>query len=283
MNILPLISAFILFFALGSYALVHEWKASLIEKRFVAAAFGISRQKVSDQQEEAYNNCPGNNLFPQNGRESKKNEEAKFQSHRDKGVHPLGKLNIAPLFKDNPHPLLKEIALKYLKRIYERTDIYFDNLEKKMLDLIIKLAKDDPSINSFEAIYAKLERENPTFYKLIKGTHDYRVCTSRGYPALDDYFCIEHEWKRPVFFQKAPQILLEVVFGEAFADTIRRAEKARWDKNHKTMSLTKKALDKLMLKERLNPLDYEKFFYFGLKPAPKSQKTYREKGITLKL
>lgn len=263
MNVLPLVCAFILLFSLGSYALVHQFRAVVHEKSVFTGSMRIQRKFASCLQEDIFNEIEEVKQETKTDSSPKNKKDIEYKSRRDRlNPFPESKLNISGFFKEEQLPGLREIAENLLKRIYERTSLWYPNMEREILDLIIQSAKDNPTVTTFE----ELSKHEPRLYKWVKGTQAYELFTSQGYPSLSDYMSLDpKERKKPIHFTFASRALLLALFGEndLLAQQITHEERLKWEVDHIQRALTKSELEAFLLKHRKNLSDYEHLLYFS--------------------
>ena len=274
MNILPLVSAFIFLFALGSYTLIHHFKATMQEQNHYSASLNIQRKYAKKILKKKWKEIEGKNLHPKKNTESNKDENLQYFSPRDRlKFFPEKKLNIFFLFSENKDPFLEEVTLRLISNLYKRTTIYTENLPEKVLTAITRIIQADPSIDSFEKLAPKLlVEDHEFFYKIIKGTHDYILFSDKGYPALGDYLTITaHKKQKPIFFRRASTALLQALFKDPIAHQIRLAEKRKWEEKHKHNALLMKELETLLLQHKLNLSDYKPYLSFSRQKTGASQ------------
>lgn len=282
MNILPLVSAFILLFALGSYTLVHEYHAAMQEKFHYTAALRIQRRWAKCIQAEEFRKLPGKNEETKEKKESEK-KGGEYKSPRDRlNPIPESKLNIAALFTQEKDPLLEQITLNLLHRLYELAPFYHPHMEREILDLILATVKENPSIRSC----TDLAKYHPLFYKLAKGTHKVTLFTDQGYPALGDYISLEeNENKKAVQFPYASRAVLLAFFGkeEGMVHQLCEVEKGKWEVDHKHHPLTKAELEAFLLQRRKNLSDYEKLLSFSTQKQAPSQYLIQDQPSKIQL
>lgn len=287
MNVLPLVSAFIILFAIGSYTFLHSVKAAIQEKFHYSGALAVERKVASNIQETIYAEQKGKDLDSKEKTESQKNEDLVFTSPRDKiSRHSGRKLNIRPLLLQQQDPQLEKVTLTLLKELYENTSIYKKNMEREILATLIATMKVNPSVNHFEELLPKLpESEVPLFYKLIKGTQICKLKTDKGYPALGDFLSIDGKVgkKKPINFYKASRPVLVAVFGEQLAEQIIVEEGRKWAIDHKKNFLTKQELEALLTKYKRNYSEFEPFFYFDSNSAKRTQEVVQDDTSKLQI
>ncbi|NGX39992.1 MAG: hypothetical protein KR126chlam1_01332 [Chlamydiae bacterium] len=286
MNILPLVSAFILLFAIGSYTVIHQFRAAVQETLHFTDSMQIQRQIETQVHRNAFNKIPGKDPFPEETEkrtaETKKKVETEYTSPREaESIVQESKLNITSLFQEQGDPLLESATLNLLQSMYAFTDLYEPNLEVEILRLIRSTLKKDPSIDTFEKLLPRIHKEHrDLFYKLVKGTNNYKMGEFEGYPALGDFISITpKERTRPILFPYASFEVLKALFGTSLTHQIYLKEQEKWEKTGEKLSLTKTELEEFLLEHRINLADYQKMLLFGhqKKSGKEFQKTESSK------
>ena len=194
--------------------------------------------------------------------ENPEQKQIAYVSHRT-GRTESSKFNLSPLYKDPVDPLYQEVAKTLLRNLYN-------------LDPLEELIRPSEKPTTLVEIYSTCT--NPIFYKLFKGT-------ATGYLPLEDYFTLSDDKKaKPLSFRKASAPVLTAVFGPEITAAIFEAEKKKWEKDHRKLSLTKEELialinDKFMGKFDTSAID--KFFHFTHDKSPVKNIT-AENGIKIK-
>jgi len=253
MNVLPLVSAFILIFAICSYTFFYNVSAAVQEKTHFQGAHRIQRKFASLVQSKLYTKMKGEKG---EAKPTSSKEQEEFKSPRDHvNLPPEAKLNIRVLLADGDRLKKEAIFLELTRNLYEFTTIYYPGLENDLLETL----KQNPKITNFDELLPKA----PKFYKLIKGTHRYKLGRFEGYPALQDFFIFEESKNgKLVDYCHAARPVLEAVFGKLIAPKIINEEKHKWEQNKKHIPLTKQELEAFLLTISKNIVAYEPFLYF---------------------
>ena len=267
MNVLPLVSAFILIFAICSYTFVHNVRTAMEEKIHFSASHRISRKFVSNLTKKAYAQEDAKNLHPTKKEKTKVKKETPYRSPRDFfNKKPESKLNIRPLLEVGDHIELEKIVLSLLQDLYRFAPFYKPDLEKEILTTIVEVLKENPNFTRFDLLLSKIpEDQMSLFYKLSKGTHHYKLHTTVGYPAIGDFISLEtmREKDPPMHFCYCSRPLLEAVFGPIISGRIINEEKHKWELKHKHQPMSKEELEAFLLSYRLSPVDYQELFSYG--------------------
>lgn len=291
MNILPLVSAFILIFSIGSLALLRHCKAALLENKDCTTAFSMQREIYNKISEDRYKKFYEKQQKIKTEDKEKEKNFSSYSKKKDQSYpsprnnippFPYAKLNIAKLCKETTHEnhtKLKEIALKLIKNIYEYTCIYSKGMEEVILETLVETAKANPSITSFEDLFLFIPQEKAElFYKVFKGTQSYTLHTSQGYPPLRDFILLNYEKKhKPIYLVHAAKPVLIAVFNENIARKILYAEEQKWEQNshNKQSSLLKKEeIESLLLQEGTNLSNLEDLVDYSRKKNTHSEKMY---------
>ncbi len=245
MNILPLVSAFMMLFAIGAYTLMHQWIAMMQEERSTTGSERIHLGIVSQVEEDQYSNAKGPKAAAKKPVQQKK--QTQYHSPREQANLPeSAKLNFALLLKEE-NALLYETAAELLRLLYERSAIYRPNFEYDVLDILMKTAKENPAVKELDQLLPHIQTESDLFYKLLKGTHTHSLYTSIGYPPLTDFFSFVGDAKKPINLRFASKALLIALLGHTCANQVILKEQAKWDKEHKKTPLTKAEFEELYM------------------------------------
>lgn len=281
MNILPMVTALALLFALCSYTLMHQYIAVKFESQKVRGAHRIERVFLSEIDRGRYRS---HSAKPSN----KKKEEQSDEQIKEMTYHsprmlfnkkPLTKLNLAPLLTTSENveqQMLKKAAATLIKNLYQHTPLYEEELEKEVVQILVNVLKEHPEIESLSEAYSHIEKRRPLFYKLFRGTQSYQVSSNVGYPSLTDFFILEKK-RAAIQFAHASSPVLEAVFGMPITAAILREEEARWHEDHRHHPLKKTELSDLLIQERKNPSDYEPLLNFSTSQVKGDQFIFQDK------
>lgn len=274
MNILPLVSAFILIFGICSYTFFHHFTAAVIEHRHYRGAHKISRTFASRMQRKTFAKIKANNTETQ---KSAITTSTVFHSPRDRfNLSPEGKLNISVLLQEGDRPEKEAIFLELIRNLYEYTPHYKPGLENDLLEIL----KQNPKLTSFEELLI----DAPQFYKFVKGTHQYSLEKFEGYPALRDFFIIDVKKKSKLInFSYASRPILEAVFGKVLAPQIINEEKHKWESKGKHSPLTQQELEAFLLKKNKNYVKYAPYIFFSGTKHAKTQDVIQEQRSKIQL
>lgn len=265
MNVLPLVTAFILLFAMGTYTLIHKLRGKTEESTHYAGGMRIHHENGMKYQEEIFKLLDGKEIQkekqPRNEETQQSNRPVEYCSLRER-ENPLlqSKLNITFLLNEE-NAQLKQIAATLIRLLYEHAPFYRQGMENEVLNQVITVLTEYPAIEDFEELFIQC----PNLYQLIKGTHKYRLHTSDGYPPLEDFISLDRSetMKKPIHFTFASRILLEAVFDDPrLVGEIYLGEKERWEEDHKHHQCTKQELEQLLAKRQKSLTDYDSLFFF---------------------
>jgi len=262
MNILPLVSAFILLFAMGSYALIHQVRGRVEENVHYKGSMRIQDDLANQWEKEAFRAIEGK-LVKEKKEEGKSgdNKEKTYESWRDKeNLFPESRLNLTSLVSEES-PQLRQIALNLLRRLYQFTSLYQEMQEEELLEQILSTLKERPSVETF----ADLLHDRPDLYKFVKGTHKYHLSTSEGYPPLGDFFSLDlKEREAPIHFTFASRpVLLALFDDDRLVGEIWAKEKEKWEEKEKQSPLTKAELEAFLTQRGMSPAEYFPLLYFN--------------------
>ncbi len=282
MNILPLVSAFIVLFALGFYTLFHQFRATVQEKVHYTESIEIQRIAAAASKAEIYKTLyKGKDPYPKKKSTSDADkadkETGEYKSPRETfQLFEESKLNLSFLAGEKRDPLVESVALNLLTRLYEFTDLHTPNMEADCLKKIIGILNEHPTLDSFEKMLGYLPEEDlPLFYKLIKGTNIYTVGEFIGFPALGDFFTLNPDGKKPIFFNYASMHLLSAAFSERIAQNIYAKEKEKWEEKKLNIPLRKKDLATLLESLHDNLQNYGDLFTHSNTKKTKTEAFYR--------
>jgi len=275
MNILPLVSAFILIFAIGSYTFVHNFLSSVQEREHFYGSMKLSHAYGRTLQTKYYRAIRAKNLHPNKTNEAEVEEKLYISPRNRKYPYSEAKLNIRPLIeRDNPK--LENVFLNLVNDLYNLTS--FDGAKVGSLFLnLIKKAKGATSLDDLIAIAPEEERE--LVYKILKGTQNFELDVTKGYPALTDYVKIGKDKEKPIHFCNACKPVLQALFGHHIAPLIINEEKRKWEPKHKQIPLTKEELEPILLSRNFNLSSIEELIDFVKSKGPIEDVAIEESNI----
>lgn len=236
------------------------------------ASHRIDRKFFSNSAAEVYKAHLAKDLHPARKQPSKIDKAVDYFSPRDAfNKRVQTKINLRPLIAEGNHKQLEGVICTLLERIYFFAPFEIKEREKEVLKILKETLKKHPECVKFHQLLAFIPEEKyPLFYKLIKGTQNYKIYTTIGYPPIGDFLEIEKilSSEHPIHFCYASRPVLEAVLGSTISPLIINEEKHKWEKDHKHTPLTKQEFEALLLSYRLNPADYEPLFSFGREQQP---------------
>jgi hypothetical protein len=259
MNILLLVSSFLLIFAMISASVL---KNALFLEREKKSSYGYMHATAMLQNKyEMYKYKAYHDTAKKKEQASDKasNEirkpQATFLSHRKEKKPPLaGKLNLAPLL-ENPKEcrssLLYEATARLLYNLYHHTCFWAQSnqkgLEYALLDAILQTSVHVEDLHSLSQLFPEETKMQPIFYKMLKGTGDYNLKLAHGYPPLSDFLVIDFQEKKAVHFCYASCPVLQAIFPGEIVSQILSIEKKKWEKDYKRHTVTKEELQAILM------------------------------------
>jgi hypothetical protein len=107
-----------------------------------------------------------------------------------------------------------KIAVRLIKALYEHAPFYQEGLEYQVVNALLTRGKKTLS---------ELFQNDPTLYKMLKGTSSYEVGTDKGYPALTDY-CSFTATDKQLSYRDIAQPVLEALVGSSLMQIIENEE-----------------------------------------------------------
>jgi hypothetical protein len=241
-------------------------------KQFVRSKKPVEKKKIQNQD----NNEKKNKK--QDGSKSFKNFT------RDREIPPdFSKLNLAPLFSNQTQDQLYEIAASLLRQLYTgslvKNQPHYKDFEYRILDLLIGEGRKEKKLLSFEKIYPEDRNLRKIYFKMVKGTQNYRLDPQEGYPPLNHFFLLQMEGnKKPIHFCFASTPLLKALFGAETTKTILEQEKAKQEKG-KSPPLHKSDLEVVLLKQKNGKIQISTFddlLSYSRQKPPEDQISYAD-------
>ncbi|MCI0381668.1 MAG: hypothetical protein L0207_01255 [Chlamydiae bacterium] len=276
MNLLPFVSAFLLILSLLSYRCFNNLVETISEERsflgkvstYIDIDSKISKKKFAGMKNEKTEKSSAK-------KSKSKSKAGAYLSHREnENPHPLSKLNIAPLFRDTyeKKEMIFRIALEGIRILYEKTPIYREGMNEKILSWMVEVGKGDATIQSIDEFVQKIPDNMKWLYPFFKGTNSY-VIGKKGVPPLSDFFAIDQRKNIKsihLFYTSKP--ILQAFLGKNLTEEIEKKEREKWELNHSHRPITKGELESILLKERrISFSDVESITYFSKKPEKNPQ------------
>lgn len=275
MNILPLVSAFILIFAIGSYTFVHNFLSSIQEREHFYGSMKLSHAYARKLQTKYYRKIKGKNLHPRKPSEGEPQEKEYESPRARKYPYSEAKLNVRPL-TEAENPKLENVFINLLTDLYAISPFNSKELGPFFLKLL-KQAKGATSLSDLVALTPEDKRE--LVYKILKGTQNFEIDESKGYPALTDFVKIGEDKEKPIHFCHASRSLLDAVFGAHIAPLIVTEEARKWQPDHKHIPLTKEELEPVLLSRDFNLSSVEELLDFVKSKGPLEEEVIEESKI----
>src|SRR3990167_9918698 len=146
----------------------------------------------------------------------------------------LSKVNLSSLLNDKENEILYTVSLRYFQKIYGSAHFIKDEkFAKKIFDAFLSQARSkwmlSQKVYDFHELYPEDPKLHFAYYKILKGTQNYKVSEGVGYPPLSDLFLLEN----PLFTTKAlnfyhiPYGLIEILYGEKIMKKIKDEEQTK--------------------------------------------------------
>lgn len=281
MNILPLVSAFLLVFSFGAYTFFTKAKASHEETHFFVGSLNAQRKVTSKFTRKAYSKLKGSSLEERPKKSPSPSQgEKPYPSPRETlPPPPTSRLSIAALLNENEEHLeLRQTAVRLLETLYE----FIPNAPdpEETLQALISAARRSRA-RTLEDLLPELP---PYFYRLTKGTQSYTPRTTDGIPPLGDYLTFEeHKSKKPIIFSHASAPVLGATFGPIIAPQIIGEERRKWEERDKKAPLTEGELSLLLARHNKTISDFASSLYFLTTSTPQTAELITDAGTNIHL
>lgn len=287
MNILLLVSAFLIALAFGCSAIFQTYMTTAIGEKSFMGRFEAQRMSLNAFQKKQYARAiprKKGEKKPESSPSDKKQKEITYPRTKQNPWEE-SKLNLSPLltpFSSTSQGKLYEVARALLEELYGKSAVgrfaqekKVDSFVLKILDNMIEKAKENPEAECFADLFPDDAALSDIYYKMLKGTQNYDGVS--GYPALEDYFSLEKESKKkPIWFCFATAPLLKVLLGQKITAQILEEEKTKSEEKRKFTPLKESEFEQLLLQfpeERLLASDFADLMHFDSKR--KSTRTYK--------
>lgn len=210
-----------------------------------------------------------------------------FSSHRKlTPPSPYSKLNIAELlFEEISSPLLRKSAEKLLMDLYGEKpftqSIERENWPHALLSELIKIGKKKKELSDLQDLQPEAEPLRTLYYHMLKGSGAYNLETKQGYPPLSDFFSLEKNERKPIYFCFASYPVLTAVLGEEIAKEILQKEKEKSTSEGGRRVLTKAELQALLVSAegpKDNFIEIEELLSFSKKKVALQHLSYKDPG-----
>lgn len=280
LNILPLVSAFILIFAIGSYTFVHNLVATVQEEKHFCGSIQVSKHYGRILQSKHYRKIKGKNAFPkEKGAEKEASSKKPYQSPRERDYpYEESKLNIRNL-QNKQNPKLEELFLYLMYELYGSTALG----QQQVGPFLLKLIQQSKGIQSLqELLDIAPEDKRPLLYKILKGTQNVDLNLKKGYPPLGDFVKIGEEKEKPIHICHASLPILNVCLNPKVAQDIAAEERRKWEEKHEHLPIEKKELEEILLQHDLNLSSFDELIDFVKKKTPSDEEILEEGGIKVR-
>lgn len=284
MNILPFVITILLI--LGMFSLTQLKQIRSPETKIYISYFETLRQTRNALAHEVYQKemkKQSKNNASSTGNQKSNNEDVPYFRDQYFGCKE-GRLNLYSLLEEKQNSLLKEVATAYLRTLYGHLPDYSDALLDDLLEAqAAYIAANHEPVPFYELTF-KDPKKHEKYYRFIRGTNTYDLKT-KGFPPLEDFFTFNADQKKPMLFNYAPEVFLNVVFSTEFTAEIRKEEhEAQKQDNKRTSCFNREGLlikaNEKMISDANSKMD---LFEFKSKRAKKTISTTDEKtGITVR-
>lgn len=253
MNILFLVSAFLVILSFACAQTFHTVVSFESEKTvFMGYMKGLRRTRNMWQQK-IFTDATKGIAPPITKAPVKKEKPLKnFTSHRkQRNPSQYSKLNLSHLFADETSSIpLQKTALSLLKKLYgdkpfiKRSGI--ENVEQQILTEMLKIGKKLATVSDLQDLSPAEENLKLIYYRMLKGSGDYNLEKNLGYPPLSDFFSLEQNERKPIYFSFASYPLLCALCGKELAQEIVEKEEEKSIKADGRRTLTKQEMEELI-------------------------------------
>jgi hypothetical protein len=245
MNFLPFVISFLLILVLGGSVMFNSFRSVSIERTIILGIHNAKLDLISDQFKKELDrmkkSAAGGPKEPRIKKISPK-EKSYPDKRNQRNNLQTSKLNLWPCLNGTDEDLSNAIyqsTVRLIENLYKETYFYKaakrDNLAEEIAQAMLK-KKGETLADLFPAD----PELAPIYYKMLKGTNT-------SYPSLEEYLKIEKtETAQPVIWPYASAIVLKAILGEETTKKVLAAEKASWEENRRTETLTKENLRALL-------------------------------------
>lgn len=286
MNILFLVSSFLVILSFVCAQTFHSVVSFESEKTFFIGYMKGLRRTRNMWQQKIFSDAKKFVSSPTQGTLVKKEKPLKnFDSHRKQRTPShYSKLNISHLFTEQPpSTVLHQTALSLMKQLYGDKPFIkksgIENFEQQILAKMIKLGKKTPLVSSLKDLSPSEEPLKLIYYRMLKGSGDYDLEKKQGYPPLSDFFSLEENERKPIYFSFASYPLLSALFGKDIAEEIVKKEEEKSLKALARRTLTKQEVEEMLIRKmgpKGNSLEIVDLLSFSKKNIKLEKLTYKD-------
>ncbi len=219
MNILPFIITMILILSMLSFSQLKQVRS--IETKAFSAYFKDFKQLRNEKIPKISKKCSDpkrwDKKYDLDKIEAPEGEPKEYLRDTYLGCKESRLYLNALVEKPDENALLKQIANAYFSSIYSHLEDYDPSLFDKIIEKQIyyfKLHKEyaPPHMLTFEPPKKQL------YYRILRGTNCYSFNPRKGFPPFEAFFSFEgNNTKKPMQFNVAPKMFLEILFSPQFA------------------------------------------------------------------
>lgn len=283
MNILPLVVAFLLVFALTATTFMKEIQTIFLLEKTVEGFHRTERIVHNNIVRKSYANISGDSLTPNEHSSSPKTEKTYLSKRKACPPSDSSKFNLRPLIEYpkelKSHPLYEPLAtflrLLYRENVFKKFKI--KEIEYRLIHAWVEKAQKQPEIKEIAELYPEDPHLAKVFYKMLKGTNQYG--SEGGIPPLKHFICFREE-KTAAYLSFASHYLLEALFGKEAAELILQEEYKGWLKSNKYTFFSKEEMQKMVLSHpKLASIfpSLEPYLNYSKRPMPRNQIGGRDK------
>ena len=258
MNLLPLITAFILILSFGVQTIISKKLSSEKIELSMHGYMQAERAAKNAVEKKVYRHCQqkkieanihtsslSQNLFQERKRKKKPKKEIPSSS----------KLNLWPLIQESKetHKDLYNTFVKLIEVIYKDAQFFqlkkISHLPSFIADQIISSAKKmqkNQNKNDLSNLSLDEKKLQPIYYKMLKGTKHYNFFEKKGYGSLLDFVKISNEKKEEkLTLAFASDEILYSFFNEKISQAIKKKEDLQKDGSF--FPITKEELEEIFI------------------------------------
>lgn len=260
MNILLLVSAFLILLSLGCSAIFQTFTTATIGVKSFKGRLEAQRGSLNELQKKQFQRAVvREEKKKSNGgtsTSSQRRQKEIISPRTKQNPHDGSKLNLGPLltpFSSGTQGKLYEVAVALLQELYRGSAVErlaqekkVDSFALRILDSMIEKANENPEAESLSELFPDDPALKEIYYKMLKGTQNYDGVS--GYPPIEDYFIFEKaSKKKPINFSLATAPLLKCLLGPKITARILEEERTKSEENRKFTSLKQPELQQLLL------------------------------------
>ena len=245
MNAIMLVFFFLMLITFSTSALFdHLLSTSRIKYSYEAYLDALHSLR-NDTYKKSYSSHKTHSKNSAPNAKKKSRDKSKYISFRLQ-INDSRKLNLHSLLKKD-NQLLFTTAANVIYKLYSHSPLFLLSQEREeplhieLTKAFIEAARScDSSSWELEKLQLKDPQLHTIWYQMLKGSPD--EDDREGWRSLTDYFLIDKERDKALYFQKASPILLESFFGEEVSDKILSKERENYGDGRNSSAITKSEL-----------------------------------------